>query len=36
MQENTEKWMELCTLAAKEQDHNKLLELIREVNRLLT
>jgi hypothetical protein len=35
MHENTEKWMELCTLAAKEQYHEKLLELIREINRLL-
>jgi len=35
MQENTEKSMELCTLAAKEQDHEKLLELIRVINRLL-
>jgi hypothetical protein len=27
--------MELCALAAEEQDHDKLLELTREINRLL-
>ena len=30
-----EKWMELCELAAKEQDPNKLLKLTEEINRLL-
>jgi hypothetical protein len=27
--------MELCAQAAKEQDPNKLMELVREINRLL-
>jgi hypothetical protein len=35
MQENHERWMELCAQAAVEQDHEKLLELTREINRLL-
>jgi hypothetical protein len=30
-----EKWMELCELAANEQDANKLMALITEINRLL-
>ena len=30
-----EKWMELCELAANEQDANKLLALLTEINRLL-
>jgi hypothetical protein len=30
-----EKWMELCELAANEQDPHKLLALITEINRLL-
>ena len=30
-----EKWMELCELAANEQDANKLMALIAEINRLL-
>jgi sensor domain CHASE-containing protein len=30
-----EKWIELCELAAKEQDANKLIALVREINRLL-
>jgi hypothetical protein len=29
------KWMELCELAANEQDANKLLALLTEINRLL-
>jgi hypothetical protein len=33
--ENHEKWMELCALAAKEQDPAKLLALTKEINRLL-
>ena len=33
--ENREKWMELCTLAAKEQDPQKLMELTQEIIRLL-
>ncbi len=30
-----EKWMELCELAANEQDANKMIALITEINRLL-
>jgi hypothetical protein len=30
-----EKWMELCELAANEQDAHKLLALLTEINRLL-
>jgi hypothetical protein len=33
--ENHEKWMELCALAAKEQDPAKLLALTQEIARLL-
>ncbi len=32
---DTEKWMELCALAAKELDHDKLLALTQEILRLL-
>jgi len=32
---NKERWQELCALAAKEQDPKKLMELIREIDRLL-
>jgi hypothetical protein len=32
---NHEKWMELCALAAKEQDPAKLLTLTQEIARLL-
>jgi hypothetical protein len=35
MQEPRESWLELCELAAKEQDPDKLLSLTREINRLL-
>lgn len=35
MEENREKWMELCARAAQEQDPDKLMELIAEINRLL-
>jgi hypothetical protein len=35
MQENTEKWMELCGQVAKEQDPQKLIVLVTELNRLL-
>ncbi len=35
MRENHERWMELCALAAEEQDSDKLLELTREINKLL-
>jgi hypothetical protein len=30
-----ERWEELCELAANEQDHEKLLELVQEINRLM-
>jgi hypothetical protein len=30
-----ERWLELCELAAKEQDAKKLMVLVREINRLL-
>lgn len=30
-----EEWQRLCALAAVEQDHEKLLELVKEINRLL-
>jgi len=33
--ENRERWRELCEQAAIEQDPQKLLELVREINRLL-
>jgi hypothetical protein len=33
--EKRERWMELCQQAAVEQDSEKLLELTREINRLL-
>jgi hypothetical protein len=29
------RWMELCELAANEQDSQKLLALVKEINRLL-
>lgn len=35
MQENEERWKELCALAAIEQDPAQLLALIKEINRLL-
>ncbi len=35
MEKNTERWMELCELAAKEPDPNKLLALTQEIARLL-
>jgi hypothetical protein len=34
-EENRERWRHLCELAAVEQDHNRLMELISEINRLL-
>lgn len=34
--ENKELWRELCEQAAGEQDPKKLLDLIKEINRLLT
>ena len=33
--ENVERWRELCALAAAEQDPDRLLALIREINTLL-
>lgn len=35
MHENENRWKQLCELAAKEQDPVKLLELTREINKLL-
>jgi len=35
MEKNPERWMELAELAAIEKDPDKLLELVREINRLL-
>lgn len=35
MRENTERWMQLCSQAAVEQDPEKLLELVRQINDLL-
>jgi hypothetical protein len=35
MRENTERWMELARLAAIEQDPEKLLTLVQEINELL-
>ena len=32
---NKERWEELCELASKEQDPTKLVELMKEINRLL-
>jgi hypothetical protein len=33
--ENVERWRELCGLAAAEQDPDRLLAQVREINRLL-
>jgi len=33
--ETRERWQHLCELAADEQDPEKLLELVKEINRLL-
>jgi hypothetical protein len=35
MQEQRERWMQLCEQAANEQDPDRLMELIVEINRLL-
>jgi hypothetical protein len=35
MSENVERWMELCELAAKEPDPNRLMKLTEEIVRLL-
>jgi hypothetical protein len=32
---NKERWLELCALAAEEQDHARLMELIAEITALL-
>jgi hypothetical protein len=36
MRRNKERWMELCELAAVEQDSKKLIALTQEINRLLS
>ena len=33
--QNKERWQELCALAAVEQDPDKLMELVKEINELL-
>jgi hypothetical protein len=35
MQEHRERWMQLCEQAANEQDPEKFMELIAEIDRLL-
>jgi hypothetical protein len=35
MRNNLERWQQLCARAAAEQDPDKLLELIREINDIL-
>ena len=35
MQEKTERWLELCAQAATEQDPDKLMKLVKEINELL-
>jgi hypothetical protein len=35
MQENKERWMELCAQAAVETNPNKLMALVKEINDLL-
>jgi hypothetical protein len=35
LREHNEKWKNLCQLASVEQDPAKLMDLIREINRLL-
>ncbi len=35
MQEKTERWMELCKQAAVEQDPQKLMAFVKEINDLL-
>jgi len=35
MQQNSERWMELAAQAAKEQDAEKLMALVLEINELL-
>jgi len=33
--ENEERWRKLCEEAAKEQDSDRLLELVRQINQML-
>jgi hypothetical protein len=33
--EQGERWRELCELAAKEQDHDKLIALVKQINHML-
>jgi len=33
--EKRERWMQLCSQAATEQDPHKLMELVKEINQLL-
>ena len=33
--QNRERWMDLCELAAKEQDPEKLLKLVQQINQML-
>jgi len=33
--ENEERWRKLCEAAAKEQDSDRLLELVRQINEML-
>ena len=33
--ETRERWQQLCAQAADEQDHNRLMELVHEITRLL-
>jgi hypothetical protein len=35
MKDDDEKWMELCNRVSKEQDREKLMALIEEIDRLL-
>lgn len=35
MQDKTERWLELCNQVAVEQDPQKLIELVKEINDLL-
>jgi hypothetical protein len=35
MEDNREKWMELCAQAASEQDSEKLMQLIAQINQML-
>jgi len=35
MQQDSERWKQLCEQAAKEQDPAKLMKLIKEINELL-